>query len=351
MKIGYYIFFGYGDYHPSSSKNLIELDVNTLMIYLNGHKLPYKSKKYPEIIDANHPNCQEEFLKDLLIYLKKREIEVIAVITTTGHAGKFSDLNPESAIEIANPNSNVENTLISFPEHLKKGKLIKKEGAAQLGYGVLCHNRSSTQKYAENIIVELISIYGEYFDGIALHPPESAYPCSCLECKKLFLMKYDKGLPEFDEAREFFITTYLSFQNTVLFPLIQKIKPDCKLYTFTIPWMFESSFKLISPLISKEIIIIDWDYNLDLNRISTLGKRLTEYISAGNKIWFMPTAGFSFNKDDSIEKQITLVHEQIEIAESNGVSGIIHFLGPKNSDYIVETSRKFLLVNQPTFKL
>lgn len=363
MRIGYYIFFGYGDYHPSSSNSkiwvnawdverwkqfideLVELDVNTLMIYLNGHTLPYQSKKYPSLVDYKHPNCQKEFLTELLSYIKGKNIDLIGVITTTGHAGKFAELNPETVIEISNQDTAIEKTLISFPDHLKKDKLAKKEGAAQLGYGVLCHNKLSAQKYTEDIISEIISMYGDFFDGIALHPPESAYPCECSLCQERFSKEYGEGVTKVDveKMRQFFITSYLAVQNERFFPLIRNQLSKCKLLLFTIPWLFESSFNLISPLINKDTVIIDWDYNLDSERIKTLRTRLDKYMSLGNEVWFMPTAGFSFNSDSSIDEQVSSVHEQIEIAENVGVKGVVHFLGPKTSDYIFETSVKSLL--------
>jgi hypothetical protein len=363
MKVGYYIFLGYGDYHPSSTKSqiwvntwsietwkrfidhLLELGVNTLLIYLNGHFLPYQSKIYPELVDENHPNCKKEFLRELLGYTKLKGIEAIGVITTTGHAGKFSSLNGDACIEIATIDSSIESTLVSFPDHLKKKKLEMQSGAAQLGYGVLCHNKESSQKYAINIISELISIYGDYFDGVALHPPESAYPCVCSSCQIKFEKKNGLQLLRADKelAREFFITSYMEFQNESLFPLIKKLKQKCNQLTFTIPWFFESSFHTISSIISKETVIIEWDYNLDPRRIEGLAKRLENYRSYGNSVWFMPSAGFSFSKETSLVEQINAVLNQIGIAEEVGVDAVVHFLGPKTSEFIDETSVKACL--------
>ena len=152
----------------------------------------------------------------------------------------------------------MEDTLISFPEHLRKGKLSKKDGAAQIGYGVLCHNKESSRKYAVNVISELIYLYGNYFDAIALHPPEAAYPCNCQKCETLFYTQAKKSLKSigFESSRQFFIKSYLEFQNEVLFPLIQRSLPGCQPITFTIPWLFERSFDVIAPLISKETVII-----------------------------------------------------------------------------------------------
>jgi hypothetical protein len=367
MNVGYYIFFGYGDYHPSSINSkiwvnswtidvwknfinhLVEIGINTLMIYLNGHFLPYQSHIYPELIDTEHPNCQKEFLIELMKYIKKLGIEIIIVITTTGHAGKYASLHPDACIEIANTDSSVESTLVSFPDHLKKNKLKMQEGKAQLGHGVLCHNKRSAQVYAVNIISEIVTIYGEYLDGIALHPPESAYPCSCMICHDTFKIATGLNIFSADQklVREFFIKSYLKFQNENLFPLIKSNNQKCKLFTFTIPWFFEQSFESIIPHIPKEIVIIDWDYNIDAARIDGLSDRLNVYRSYGHSVWFMPSAGFSFDKNSSLRDQIESVIHQIEIAVNTGVDGVIHFLGPKSSEFIDETSFKtFLTQNQ-----
>ncbi|MBA2650364.1 MAG: hypothetical protein H0U75_12380 [Legionella sp.] len=364
MKTGYYVFFGDGDYHPSLLKTnewislwklnewksfideLLSLEINTLMIYFNGNKLPYKSEIYPELNDTLHPNYQKEFLKDLLVYTKSKGLELIAVISTTGHAGRFSELNKDSMIEVSSFNTSIEQTLVSFPEHLRKNKLSRKEGAAQIGYGVLCHNKESSRKYAINIISEIIYLYGSYFDAIALHPPESAYPCNCQECETKFYSQTNKSLTSSVEmGRQFFIKSYLEFQKEILFPIIKKSLPTCKQMTFTIPWLFERSFNVIAPFISKETVIIEWDYNLDLKRIESLKSRLNEYMSLGHKVWFMPTAGFSFSNEQSIDEQIHLVQKQLKIAEDAGTEGIVHFLGPRRSKFLVETSMKSLAVS------
>ena len=144
------------------------------------------------------------------------------------------------------------------------------------------------------------------------------------------------------DARRFFITSYLNYQNQVLVKVVNTLLPLTKILSFTVPWLFESNLKDILPFLSKDITIIDWDYNLDNERVTTLAKRMNEYQSRGYEIWFMPSAGFSFSKDISEIDQINGVHAQIEAAEASDVAGIIHFLGPKISDYLIQTSRKYL---------
>lgn len=360
MMIGYYIFLGNGDYHNpiKLDKNwtsewsitewkdfidtLVEMDVNTLMIYLNGHRLPYKSKKYPFLVDHECRSVQDDFLKDLFEYIKEKKINLIGVLTTTGHAGGYSEYCNESKIVVSEFINNIEDTLISFPNHLRNGKLSKKEGTAQLGFGVLCHHNELAKSYAENIIIELIEFYGDYFDGIALHPPESVYPCYCiLCCEKFFLQnKSDLNDSNSKESRKFFITSYLKYQEEYLFSLIRDKLKGIKLYSFTIPWFFESNMDDISKIISKDVVLIDWDYNLSKNRISDLPNRIKKYQKNGYEIVFMPTSGFSFNEKIFLKKQVELVHLQIQLAEENKVNGIIHFIGPKLNQHIFETSIK-----------
>lgn len=357
MQTGYYIFFGNGDYHPSTYKTkewvsewnltdwkkfineIMDLGSNTLMIYLNGHTLPYKSKSHPELVDFSHLNCSKEFLSELLLYAKEKGLQIIAVLTTTGHAGKFAELNESAKIEVLLSDLSIEDTLVPFPTHIRKGKMSKKEGAAQVGYGVLCHNKEISRAYATDILAEVIRAFRGIIDGIALHPPESAYPCGCIQCKEKYFLKHQKSLnPNNVEIhREFFIKSYLEFQGE-LHSLISKEFPQCKQLTFTIPWLYENSFDTLGQLIPKNTIIIEWDYNLEPSRISSIKQRIEKYMSLGHTIWFMPTAGFSFNTSESIEEQLKLLYQQIEAVEDMNVGGIIHFLGPKKSTFITETS-------------
>ena len=362
MKKGYYVFLGNGDYHPSLLKTkdwipswnlqewkafvdkLLSLPINTLMIYLNGHSLPYSSIYYPELMDLSHPNNQQEFLKELFVYIKSRGLQLIAVITTTGHAAKFSELYKTAQIEVSQEKILIENTLVSFPEHLRKDKLSKKEGAAQLGYGVLCHNKKEAKQYAINIISELIHLYGDYFDAIALHPPEFVYPCVCNACKIQFNASGNRSIDwgNLEKRRAFFIKSYFAFQRDLLFPQIKRYLPRCTHLTFTIPWIFEDFFTEIVPFISKETTLIEWDYNLNFDRIASLKLRLCNYMSFGHALWFMPTAGFSFSNKQSTEEQIAAVKHQLNIAKETGVQGIIHFLGPLESKFLVETRVRVL---------
>ncbi|RUQ81720.1 hypothetical protein [Legionella septentrionalis] len=355
MITGYYIFAGNGDYHnlagnrePEWTVNwdfkqwkqfvddLADKNINLLMIYLNGHSLPYKSQAYPELSDSGHPNVKDEFFPKLFSYIRSKNIQLVAVITTTGHAGKFSELNPNVKIVTNYIDENLESALISFPEHLRKGKIKKVMGQAQLGYGVVCHNKPKARRYAVGIISEILKKYGRFFSGVAIHPPESLFGCQCRFCGNALLTLHGKSI-EFasqNELRRFFITSYLQFQKEIIFKLL----PDSKLYTFTIPWLFEENIVLMCSYIPKHVTIIDWDYNLAPKRLAELAARLNAYLSTDHEVLFMPTAGFSFDTSSNIEEQIQAVHKQIKAARNTDISGIISFLGPKLSCYMEETA-------------
>lgn len=357
MNVGYYIFFGQGDYHPSGYKTkdwvsewnledwkqfiheIKNLGSNTLMLYLNGHTLPYRSQLYPQLVDVLHPNCQQEFLRELLHYSKELGLALIVVLTTTGHAGKFAELNKSSQIEPLTIDLSIQEILTPFPEHLRKEKLLKQDGAAQVGYGVLCHNKEISRKYSRELVIEVIRTLGDIIDGIALHPPELVFPCGCIECLEAFYItnKSDLNPNDISAHRDFFITSYLRFQRE-LHSLIAKELPQCPQLTFTIPWLYENSFDVLGPLIPKDVIIIEWDYNLNPARISSIRQRIEKYRSLGHTLWFMPTAGFSFDLKESIEEQLSALYYQLEVVEALGMDGIIHFLGPKKSAFITETS-------------
>ena len=228
---------------------------------------------------------------------------------------------------------------------MRQGKLAKKEGAAQLGFGVLCHNKISGRTYAKNILTELIELYGKYFDGIALHPPETTYPCCCDDCKQYCLEKTSLQLEEIniDDARKFFVTSYLEFQNDILIPIIYEKLPDNKVMTFTIPWLFERSFAEISGYFLRYTHLIEWDYNLSPSRLSSVPERLYNYKMLGLDVWFMPTAGFSFDPSSPASTQIAALEEQIRLVDEASVDGIVYFLGPKLSLYLIETCYNTLI--------
>jgi hypothetical protein len=358
MEHGYYIFFGSGDYHfpehitkewactwnlddwKSFIEKLLEYDVDTLMIYLNGHSLPYASPAFPFMVDNNHQNVKEEFLSKVFEFANEVGIKIVVVLTTTGHAGRYADMNPVSKIDGLFPSEDAEKGLVSFPESMRIGKTLKKAGSAQLGYGVLCHNKNSTRLFSETLIREILSIYGHFFHGVALHPPETTSPCLCDKCSEIFFNEKGCNLVDatLEEQRKFFTLSYLNYQNSSLFLIVRDLLPGACTYTFTIPWLFEKFFSEVIGFIGNDVSIIEWDYNLSHERISSLSQRIEMYQSRGNKVWFMPSAGFSFNEEKDIDEQIQSVKLQIELVMDSNVEGVSYFLGPKISRYFDETS-------------
>ncbi len=102
-----------------------------------------------------------------------------------------------------------------------------------------------------------------------------------------------------------------------------------QLYTFTIPWLFEPSFEKIAMRIAKDTTIIDWDYNLNLERINQLKQRITRYQKFNHTLWFMPTAGFGFDDSYPIQYQIDKLQKQMVEAVDSGIGGMIQFIGPR----------------------
>jgi hypothetical protein len=111
---GYYVFLGLGDFwqveHPSPEretfvapspltsqwtstwtlsvwKERIEqwsrLGTNTLFIYLMGDRLPYQSEKFSDCVETEHPNVKSDFFQDVIDFALERNIQLVAVFTTT----------------------------------------------------------------------------------------------------------------------------------------------------------------------------------------------------------------------------------------------------------------------------
>lgn len=361
LNYGYYIFLGTGDYHQPKVlskewtstwglnewkiflESIVELKANTLMVYLSGHSLPYKSYCYPELVDYDHPNVKNEFFTKVLSLAKNFGLYIIIVLSTTGHSAKFLEHHPNLSIKIRPGRVNLNKLLSPFPSHIRYKKNLAQEGSAQIGLGIICHNKASVKEHVINIIRECLNLYPQ-IDGVALHPPESIYPCFCQNCSSLFKKKYEIDMLRItdDVARQFYLDSYLEFQNNYLEKDIKSFLPHVQIYTFTIPWLFELSFGKSIQKISNETVIIDWDYNLSRSRINKLHRRLINYGKYDHQIWFMPTAGFGLDKTKKIQHQINNVRKQIKIAIDSDVSGIIHFIGPylnldlKKTNFYVE---------------
>lgn len=360
MHSGYYIFLGKGDHHAPLQLDanwactwdlaawkafvlkLVDDEVDTLLMYMNGHALPYESRCFPFLVDRRHPNVQQPFLLDLFAFIKAQGIKIVAVLSTTGHLGQGARFFHEVCIENTALEGPSEHDLVAFPAHLREGKTKQKAGAAQLGYGVLCHHKTATGEFVVALLSEIAELYGAFFDGVALHPPETLNFCACSHCKALFFTQHGYALTEATplQKRTFFTTSYLSFQSRTLVPLLEALLPEAQLYMFTIPWLFEEVFDAVGPLIPKTMALIEWDYNLSEDRIAGLSHRLQMYQSQGHSVWFMPAAGTFFNVSEAIEQQVAATHAQVARASREGVQGIAYFLGPKVSPHLELTRLK-----------
>jgi len=346
LQYGYYVFLGHGDYHKPEKLNsawistwkfedwkifiegIAKLGANTLMVYLNGHFFPYQSKAFPELVQTDHPNVENEFFSKVILFAQSCGIQLIAVFTTTGHSGEFCRFNPQLKIKTRPHDVDLDKLLSPFPAHIRKTKNIAKQGNAQIGFGNLCHNNPMAQEYVVKLIREGIELYSQ-IDGIALHPPESIYPCycdfCCMHAQKIH--GYDLFNVSDEIARGFYLESYMDFQKNILEKEIKQHTTQ-PLYTFTVPWLFEPMFEAIANKISLDVILIDWDYNLELSRISDLKDRLVRYQQYGHRLWFMPTAGFGITQDQDMEIQLERVQMQMHRAIDAKISGIVHFVGP-----------------------
>lgn len=332
---GYYVFLGLGDFaqlerlspqqetlaapSPFTSEwtstwdlfvwrekieHWLRLGTNTLFVYLMGHRLPYRSEKFRDCVEAEHPYVRNDFFQDVVDSALEKNIQLVAVFSTTGHAKCFTALHPHLAIHDRN-------------------------GIPQPDTGILCHHKEEGRDYPLQVIRECLTRY-HGFTGVILHPPEFHYPCFCEDCQEECRQVYGKELlsASNEEAQRFFMESNLHFQRTVLEAEIRLRLPDAELLTFTIPWVFEPHFERIAKQLDPNTIIVDWDYDLSEERAKMLQARLNRYKQFGNKVWFMPTSGYAFSRDGSREQQEQAVLRQIQLVLDAGVTDIIYFTGP-----------------------
>lgn len=299
------------------------------MIYLNGHSLPYKSTCFPELVDTTHPNVQKEFFSNILDLAKTYKLNLIGVLSTTGHAGRYTDLNPHLSIKARRRGINIEKLLLPFPRHIRKTKSKAFQGCAQVGKGILCHNKPLAQQFVNTLIKECLEIYN-HFDGIALHPPESIYPCECPDCCSAFASMNHSNLltTSIEKAQFFYIESYLEFQKRILEKQVELLIPNVQLYTITIPWLFEKNFEKLAIKIPKKNIIIDWDYNLSTPRVNELQQRIINYQRFGHQVWFTAALDSRFYSNKKLGRFSTKLSRQIKSAREAGATKIIRFSGP-----------------------
>lgn len=319
---GYYMFLGLGDFPQPEAfddrwtsrwersrwqeaiSNLKNLGSNTLFLYLMGHRLPYPSRYFPECVEMEHPNVRADFLQDIIDRCHAESIGVVAVFSTTGHARSFAMANPRLAI-------------------------ADRGGRPMPQYGIVCHHHPDACAYPLTAIRECLNRY-RGFKGVVLHPPEFVHPCFCDACRNDFSRKSGRELRDADEevAQLHFMQTYMEYQRTVLETELRSLLPNAMQLTFTIPWIFEKSFEQFAAQITTDTVIVDWDYNLDDDRMHALPARLMRYGQFGHRVWFMPTAGYDFSPKAPVREQSNRVLRQIALAKNAGIQDIIYFLGP-----------------------
>lgn len=345
---GYYLFLGLGDFEQSPARvddmsapvvlsgdwtrtwdllewerridQLARLGANTLFFLLTGHKLPYKSQCFPECVDMDHPNVHNDFLQKVLEHALERDIRLVAVFSTTGHAKSFVSSHPHLAIQ-------------------------DRTGTFRVNEGIMCHHHEEARQYPLMVIRECLTKY-HGFVGAMLHPPEFLKPCFCSTCQEIYgnHTSYREShvsdllsAPD-EEAQRFFMETNLSFHKTVLESEVKRHLPEAQLFICTIPWAFEPHFEKIATHIDKSTNIIEWDYNMSEGRISLLYGRLKRYRQFGHEVWFMPTSGFAFSKTRSQTEQARVVLSQIRMCLESDVKDIIYFMGPTWWPTVEETS-------------
>lgn len=353
-RYGYYLFLGLGDYLPPDElgaewtsawgpaewtrrlDELVGLGANTLFVYLVGGRLPFPSERFPELVEPGHPNVESEFFQSVIDEARSRDMDVVAVLSTTGHARALTDLRPDLAIE---PGAGAEPAAASaFPEGQHDDVVSDREGEAVVGSGILCHHKAGARAYAIEVARECLTRYTG-FAGYVLHPPEFVTGCVCDECRRAYSAQTGDELldaPD-DTVRGFFMRTNLEFQRDELEPGVAGLIPGGKAFTFSIPWIFEEGFAEVAALIPDHHTIIEWDYNQAPARIATLGERIRRYGSAGHEVWFMPSAGLAFG-EETAEAQTAGTLRQVEVALEAGAGGVIYFVGPYWYPYIEPTS-------------
>lgn len=106
---GYYLFLGLGDYLAPGAlgpdwtsrwdfsewerclDDLVRLGTNSLFVYLVGGRLPFASESYPDLIEPGHANVERDFFQSVIDGATVRGMEVVAVLSTTGHARTLAD--------------------------------------------------------------------------------------------------------------------------------------------------------------------------------------------------------------------------------------------------------------------
>ena len=278
-------------------------------------------------METGHPNVTGDFFQAVIDAAVARGMELVAVLSTTGHAGGFISRHPELAIR-ARPggHSKARERLRGLPAE----RAVREErGAAHAGSGVMCHHRPGARAYALKVMEECLTRYSG-FSGAVLHPPEFIDPCFCDQCTAVYRREKGGDLASASDeaAQRFFMETSLAYQTSVLEPRLAQLIPGARRFTFTIPWVFEDHFEELAGAIDPNTVIIDWDYDLSPQRLEGLQGRLKRYQGFGHQVWFMPTCGYGIAEGRSRSGQEAAVISQIGLCLDTGVRNIVYFLGP-----------------------
>ena len=328
--LGYYTFLGLGDFPPPKSlttdwtstwdldqwrrrlDRLADLGCNTLMVYLMGHRLPYPSRRFPDCVEAEHPNVRAEFFGQVVEEAAQRQMRTIATLTTTGHCRTFASAHPELVIVGQDGSTPARGLAGTFDTH------------------ILCHHNPAARQYCMDLVEEVLTRYSG-FGGVILHPPEFAEPCHCPLCRQAHLDQTGKDLLQVpqDQAQAFFMSSYMRFGRQELWPLVRRLAPGARPLMFTIPWVFHKHFEQVAQEIEPETIIVDWDYDLREEAAELLAPRLRRYGRLGHEVWFMPTCGYAFDSKTDRHLQEQAVLRMVCAARDAGPRGIVYFMGPR----------------------
>jgi hypothetical protein len=333
---GHYLFLGLGDFPTPRTlgpewtctwdaaewrhriDRLATLGDNTLFLFVMGTHLPFRSRRYPELAEAGHPNVERNFVQEILDHCAMSGVKVFAVFSTTGHSPEYVAQRPDAA------------------KRDREGNPVQ--------HPVFCHNRYGAADYPLAIMDEVLTGYRGWA-GVVLHPPEAADKldrlCFCEACRDLFAHRVGGDLMSAgeDDAVRFFWRTYVEFQRDQLESYVRRALPDTPILTFNIPVIYDRCFDLLQDGIDKRTRIIDWDYNLRDEYLALLPDRLRRFARFGHEVWFMPTSGYAFLRYLDPREQERAVHRQIELALDAGVKDTVHFVGPFWWPNVEATSR------------
>ena len=265
---------------------------------MNGFELPYSSALFPEAVELDHANVRDDFLQDVLDYIRSRGVTLYVQFCTTGHAVGYARAHPDCTTISPNGTRHPSN---------------------------LCHNNPGGRAYAVGVAQEVLQRY-RGFGGVSFHPPENAVPCHCPHCRAAFARTTGK---DFDaataqEISDFYWASCMAFQREMERVALALV-PGVQVFCITIPGQFERDFAVIGPEIPQSTILMHWDYWSYGPKIPDLLRSLHVYRSLGHRVGFIPTSGWNLEKLGATYGE--QVVEQIEAVRAVGVPDLMYFLG------------------------